>query len=71
MAAGAPAPGPLHARHPLLLLDGGMGHLLKDWGVALPGLPVEQQFLAGVLANESDPGVVRRAHAAYIAAGAR
>lgn len=55
----------------LLLLDGGTGHLLKEWGVRLPGLPIKQQFLAGVLANESDPHVVQRVHSTYIAAGSR
>lgn len=59
-----------HYRAPIVL-DGGTGHLLKDWGVRLPGLPHEQQFLAGVVANEADPALVQRAHAAYIAAGAR
>ncbi|GBF99997.1 hypothetical protein Rsub_12724 [Raphidocelis subcapitata] len=54
----------------LLILDGGTGHLLKQWGAALPGLPVEQQFLAGVAANETDPQLVVRAHREYVAAGA-
>lgn len=31
------------------ILDGGMGHLLKERGIHLPGLPYEQQFLAGAL----------------------
>lgn len=48
------------------LLDGGMGHLIKQWGVAIPGLVVEQQFLAGCLAIQADPGTVLRAHTAYI-----
>ncbi|KAI8466981.1 MAG: Homocysteine S-methyltransferase [Monoraphidium minutum] len=66
MAANAPPPPQPRA----LLLDGGTGHLLKEWGARLPGLPLEQQFLAGAVANASDPALVRRAHAAYIAAGA-
>lgn len=53
----------------LLVLDGGMGHLLKAEGLRIPGLPYEQQFLAGVLANEAAPDTVNAAHAAYIAAG--
>jgi 5-methyltetrahydrofolate--homocysteine methyltransferase len=55
---------------PLILLDGGMGHLLKDWGLRLPDLPHEQQFLAGVVANELNSDAIRRAHAAYLSAGA-
>jgi methionine synthase I (cobalamin-dependent) len=51
------------------LLDGGMGHLIKQWGVAIPGLPYDQQFLAGCLAVEADPATVIRAHTAYIGAG--
>lgn len=63
----APDPGP----GVLTILDGGMGHLLKEWGVSLPGFPIEQQFLAGVVANETQPEIVQRAHGAYIGAGAR
>jgi methionine synthase I (cobalamin-dependent) len=51
------------------LLDGGMGHLIKQWGVAIPELPYDQQFLAGCLAVDGDPATVIRAHTAYIAAG--
>jgi methionine synthase I (cobalamin-dependent) len=51
------------------LLDGGMGHLIKQWGVAIPGLPYDQQFLAGCLAVEAVPATVIRAHTAYIGAG--
>jgi methionine synthase I (cobalamin-dependent) len=54
-----------------MLLDGGMGHLLKEWGVRTEGLPYEQQFLGGVLANSRDPDLVKRAHRCYIAAGSR
>ena len=53
-----------------MILDGGMGHLLKEWGVRTDGLPYEQQFLAGVMANMSDPETVKRAHRCYVTAGA-
>lgn len=52
--------------HSIKLLDGGMGHLIKQWGVAIPGLAIEQQFLAGCLALRADPSTVLRAHKAYI-----
>lgn len=51
------------------VLDGGMGHLIKQWGVVIPGLPYDQQFLAGCLAVEAAPDMVIRAHSAYIDAG--
>ncbi len=54
----------------LHVLDGGMGHLLKQHGLRVPGLPLEQQFLAGVLANESQPDVVMAAHTEFIDSGA-
>jgi len=54
----------------MMVLDGGMGHLLKEWGVRTDGLPYEQQFLAGVMANTSDPETVKRAHRCYVTAGA-
>ena len=53
----------------ILLLDGGMGHLIKQWGAAIPDLPYEQQFLAGCLANVTDPDTVLKAHTAYIDSG--
>ncbi|KAL4447443.1 hypothetical protein ABPG75_004662 [Micractinium tetrahymenae] len=57
---------------PLLLLDGGIGHLLKAKGVEklVPGLAYDQRFLAGALANDLEPDAVKEVHAAYIAAGA-
>jgi hypothetical protein len=33
----------------MLVLDGGLGHLLKDKGLRIPELPYDQQFLAGLL----------------------
>jgi methionine synthase I (cobalamin-dependent) len=53
----------------ITFLDGGMGHLIKQWGVVIPDLPYEQQFLAGCLALQAAPDTVVRAHAAYISAG--
>jgi len=53
----------------ITVLDGGMGHLIKDWGVSIPGLPYEQQFLAGCLALHAAPETISRAHAAYIDVG--
>ncbi|KAK9829908.1 hypothetical protein WJX72_008602 [[Myrmecia] bisecta] len=55
----------------LTLLDGGMGHLLKQRGVTEPGVTSEKFFLAGALANLSNPGVIKQAHREYIAAGAQ
>lgn len=48
------------------LLDGGVGHLIKQWGVVIADLPYDQQFLAGCLALRAAPETVTRAHAAYI-----
>lgn len=64
-APGAPAP-------PVLLLDGGIGHLLKAKEVEklVPGLAYDQLFLAGALANCLAPDAVKEVHAEYIAAGA-
>jgi hypothetical protein len=38
-------------RKAMMLLDGGLGHLLKEKGLRIPGLPYDQQFLAGVLVS--------------------
>ena len=56
---------------PLLLLDGGIGHLLKSKGVEqlVPGLKYDELFLAGALANAWAPEAVTAAHREYIAAG--
>lgn len=64
--AAAPPPGGV------LLLDGGMGHLLKSKGVEqlLPGLKFDELFLAGTLANVQRPELVMTAHREYIDAGA-
>jgi methionine synthase I (cobalamin-dependent) len=56
-------------RSRVTVLDGGMGHLIKQWGVVIPGLAYDQQFLAGCLACQEAPDTVVRAHRAYIEAG--
>jgi 5-methyltetrahydrofolate--homocysteine methyltransferase len=55
----------------LLLLDGGMGHLLKERDLSriAPGLQFDSQFAAGALANGLVPDLIRSVHDAYIAAG--
>jgi hypothetical protein len=53
----------------ITVLDGGVGHLIKQWGVVIPDLPYDQQFLAGCLALKAAPETVLRAHAAYIDCG--
>ncbi len=52
----------IYARERVILLDGAMGTLLRDGGLAATSLPDEF--------NLYDPGAVRAAHAAYVAAGA-
>ncbi|KAL4427472.1 hypothetical protein ABPG77_000761 [Micractinium sp. CCAP 211/92] len=66
------SPSGLPALPPPLLLDGGIGHLLKAKGIErlVPGLAYDQLFLAGALANGLDPDAVKEVHAEYIAAGA-
>ncbi|PRW60619.1 homocysteine S-methyltransferase isoform A [Chlorella sorokiniana] len=55
----------------VLLLDGGIGHLLKERGVQdlVPGLEYDELFLAGALANELAPEAVLGVHREYIHAG--
>jgi methionine synthase I (cobalamin-dependent) len=54
-----------------LLLDGGIGHLLKAKGVdrLVPGLKYEELFLAGALANALAPDAVAAVHGEYVDAG--
>jgi 5-methyltetrahydrofolate--homocysteine methyltransferase len=52
----------IHARERVILLDGAMGTLLRDKGLAAASLPDEL--------NLYDADAVRAAHAAYVAAGA-
>lgn len=56
----------------LLLLDGGIGHLLKQRGVVTSVADDPQwrdSFLVSALANEEAPYAVRQVHSDYIAAG--
>ncbi|GMH39696.1 hypothetical protein BSKO_07594 [Bryopsis sp. KO-2023] len=57
-------------RSGITIMDGGMGHLLKERGARTPGLNFDDQFLAGVLANAEQPDVVSGIHREYIRAGA-
>lgn len=50
----------------IILLDGGNGHELKQRGVSSDG-----SFLAGVLANEKEPAVVRAVHGDFCRSGCR
>ena len=54
------------------LLDGGVGHLLKERGVKtrITGTPLEQSFLSSAYANEDDAGAVLAVHRDYVNAGA-
>jgi hypothetical protein len=54
----------------ITILDGGMGHLLKERGAAVAGLPFEQQFLGSTLLCEAAPEVVAAAHLEYLHSGA-
>ena len=54
------------------ILDGGIGHLLKQPGVQtrVRGTPLEQSFLTSAYANEDDAGAVLAVHRDYLNAGA-
>jgi Homocysteine S-methyltransferase len=53
-----------------LLLDGGMGHLLKqDKSLRIEGLPYDEQSVASAVACCYSPEAVIRAHQQYIDAG--
>jgi len=59
------------APHHLIILDGGMGHLLRRHGVAIEGpIGSMQRFLGVALANTTQPELVRACHREYLAAGA-
>ena len=51
------------------VLDGGVGHLLKESGIVMDNLPYEEQFVAGALANAERPQHVEDVHCQYLAAG--
>lgn len=56
----------------LLVLDGGMGHLLRRKGVEIKGaIGSVERFLGVALANTEQPELVREAHEEYLQAGAR
>ncbi len=54
------------------VLDGGIGHLLKQRGVQtrVTGTPLEQSFLISAYANEDDANAVSAVHRDYLNAGA-
>lgn len=52
------------------LLDGGMGHLIKEKGIRIQGLPYDQQFLAGIVATVENPQEIEECHRQYLQAGA-
>lgn len=52
------------------ILDGGMGHLLKqDTSIRIEGLPYDEQSVASALACQHFPDAVVKAHRQYIDAG--
>lgn len=56
----------------LLILDGGMGHLLRRKGVQVQGdIGSVERFLGVALANTQQPQLVQEAHEDYLKAGAR
>ncbi len=58
-------------RRNMIVLDGGMGHLLRRMGVQISGaFGSSERFLGVALANTTQPEVVERAHAMYIESGA-
>lgn len=59
-------------RKDVTILDGGMGHQLRRMGVEVAGpIGSQRRFLGVALANVERPSIVRDAHEAYVAAGAR
>lgn len=52
-----------------LVLDGGVGHLLKFKGIVIPRLPDDRSFLASCLACCFHPEQVIAVHREYIQAG--
>lgn len=53
----------------MAILDGGVGHLIKQRGVGIEGLSYEHQFVAGVVANVEKPEVIEDIHRQYLQAG--
>ena len=56
----------------LTILDGGIGHLLKERGVQtrVASTPLCQSFLTSAYANEDDDDAVMAVHRDYLHAGA-
>jgi methionine synthase I (cobalamin-dependent) len=56
---------------PIILLDGGIGHLLKSKGLDKfsENLAFDELFAAGSLANTLAPDIVRKVHEDYIQIG--
>ena len=62
---------PAHRGGKKVVLDGGMGHLLRRKGVEIAGeIGSMQRFLGVALANTERPEIVREAHIDYLEAGA-
>lgn len=56
----------------LIVLDGGMGHLLRRKGIRVEGeIGSVKRFLGVAMANLEQPDLVREAHEEYLEAGAR
>lgn len=55
-----------------VIMDGGMGHMLRRLGVPVEGeVGTMERFLGVATANIETPDIVRQAHSAFISAGAR
>jgi methionine synthase I (cobalamin-dependent) len=58
------------AKAAVTVLDGGMGHLLKqDKALRIEGLPYDEQSVASALACSQRPAAVTSAHKQYLDAG--
>jgi len=55
-----------------LVLDGGVGHMLRRLGIKIEGkVGSQERFLGVAMANLQQPELVKKTHSAYIQAGAR
>eukprot|EP00930_Biecheleria_cincta_P018650 TRINITY_DN1444_c0_g1_i1.p1 TRINITY_DN1444_c0_g1~~TRINITY_DN1444_c0_g1_i1.p1 ORF type:complete len:332 (+),score=43.03 TRINITY_DN1444_c0_g1_i1:94-996(+) len=56
----------------IIILDGGMGHLLRRKGIEVKGeLGSSERFLGVAMANIEQPSIVQEAHEEYLKAGAQ